>query len=68
MQGLVRDKPDGVRFRFPKEKRDYADGLSPLLMKRWYLSVNSGAGVWKTVRTAAHLLGVIGHVAAEREP
>jgi RHS repeat-associated protein len=49
-------------------KRYYADGLSPILVKRWDPSLNSGAGAWKTVRTAAHLPGVIGHVAAEREP
>jgi hypothetical protein len=51
-----------------KEKRYYADGLSPILVKRWDPALNSGAGAWKTVRTAAHLPGVIGHVAAEREP
>jgi RHS repeat-associated protein len=50
------------------EKRYYADGLSPILVKRWDQSLNTGAGAWKTVRTAAHLPGVIGHVAAEREP
>jgi YD repeat-containing protein len=50
------------------EKRYYADGLSPILVKRWDPALNSGAGAWKTVRTAALLPGVIGHVAAEREP
>jgi hypothetical protein len=48
-------------------KRYYADGLSPILVKRWDPGLNSGAGAWKTVRTAAHLPGVIGHVAADRE-
>jgi hypothetical protein len=49
-----------------KEKRYYADGLSPILVKQWDASLNGGAGGWKTLRTALQTPGVIGHVAAER--
>jgi RHS repeat-associated protein len=49
-----------------KEKRYYADGLSPILVKQWDARLNSGAGGWKTMRTALQTPGVIGHVAAER--
>jgi RHS repeat-associated protein len=58
---------DRIGISGTKEKRYYADGLSPILVKQWDAGLNGGAGGWKTMRTALQTPGVIGHVAAERE-
>jgi RHS repeat-associated protein len=57
---------DRIGISGTKEKRYYADGLSPILVKQWDATLNGGAGGWKTMRTALQTPGVIGHVAAER--